>query len=586
MRSGLTKIGLSQGKELFKFLKLILGKKASTWLKAVVLIQVVLSFMDILFIGAIYPVIGNFSGTRDLSSEPFWSIFGASANKLWFEILILASILALKNIFTLALQFHSNRIFSSREATISASLFKASIKEDMDNRSNRESVDAINTFANLTNEIFGFLLASIPNYVGDIFSLIATLGVLIFLQPLFSLIMVSFLGLLSVALIVFFSSWQKRISNEVYVLWRDQGKMKIEGTKVAPFLILSHQVDLVADRIWRLQVTYLRKTGEKKLINVMPRYILEAIVLFSLSAAIFFTAVSEQNLLSVVGLLIAGVFRALPAISSCINNFSNIRAGLVSLAKFSQHHLSLDSPRFDDFEGPEAYNSNIQRMHFFGDLVLERVAFKFKTVNKEIISGLNFTFKDRTSTLIKGRSGVGKTTLLYLLSGLLTPTGGRIFMSDGKRSEAMGPEISGLSFVQQNVSIITGTLAQNICGSSFVEIDDHRMRDAIARSGLQAKVDSSSLGYNLLVGEDGKLLSAGERQRVGIARSLYANPKLLILDEPTANLDVSTEAEIWKTIEELKGKMTIILVSHREVPESTYDAKLIMGAPLEEALTD
>ena len=73
---------------------------------------------------------------------------------------------------------------------------------------------------------------------------------------------------------------------------------------------------------------------------------------------------------------------------------------------------------------------------------------------------------------------------------------------------------------------------------------------------------------------------------MGIARALYANPKLLILDEPTANLDLSTEAEIWKTIEELKGKLTIIVVSHREVPESTYDAKLVMGVPLEEARTD
>jgi ABC-type bacteriocin/lantibiotic exporter with double-glycine peptidase domain len=159
-------------------------------------------------------------------------------------------------------------------------------------------------------------------------------------------------------------------------------------------------------------------------------------------------------------------------------------------------------------------------------------------------------------------------------------------MTDGKSSQVMGPKISGLSFVQQNVSIITGTMAQNICGSSFVEIDEPRMREAIARSGLQGKVDSSALGYDLMVGEDGKLLSAGERQRVGIARSLYANPKLLILDEPTANLDIATEAEIWKTIEELKGKMTIILVSHREVPDSTYDTKLILGAPSEVAATN
>jgi ABC-type bacteriocin/lantibiotic exporter with double-glycine peptidase domain len=531
-------------------------------------------------------VIANVTGNNNLSHAPFWSIFGSNSNKLWFEILILAVILALKNIFTLALQFQSNRIFSAREAIISTSLFKASLKEDMDRRNNRESVDAVNIFANLSNEIFGYLLASIPIYIGDVFTLFATLGVLVYLQPLFSLVTVLILGLLSILLIVFFSSWQKQISNELYVLGRNQGKMKIETTKVAPFLILSHQVDLVADRIWRLQVSYLRKNGEKKLINGMPRFILEAVVLISMSAALFFTAFSEQNILSVIGLLIAGVFRALPAISSCINNFSNIRAGLVSLARFSEQYISLDAPRFEDFDQPSIYESNKRSTDFFGDLILEEMAFKFRTVNKEIISDLNFTFRKNTSTLIKGRSGVGKTTLLYLLSGLLTPTGGRIFMSDGNHSQIMGPEISGLSFVQQNVSIITGTLAQNICGSSFVEIEDHRMRDAIARSGLQAKVDSSTLGYNLLVGEDGKLLSAGERQRVGIARSLYANPKLLILDEPTANLDVSTEAEIWKTIEELKGKMTIILVSHREVPESTYDAKLIMGAPLEEARTD
>jgi len=574
------------GLELIKFLKLVLGKKASIWLQFVIFAQFLLSLMDLLFLGAIYPVITNFSSNSKLSSKLFWSLFGSNSEKLWFEVFVMATLLAVKNMFSLLLQFQSNRIFALREATISMSLFKASLKEDMDSRNNRESVDAINTFASLTSQVFGFLLSSIPNYVGEVFSLIVILGTLVFLQPKFSIIMVLLLIVIIIFLVHFFGSYQKRISNELYLLGREQGKMKIESTKVAPFLILSHQVNAISTRIWRGQVQFQRKSRLANLIGGMPRFILEAAVLMGMSFALFFTAGSATDLLSVIGLLIAGVFRALPAMSSCINNFSNIRAGLVSLARFSEQYLSLNSPRFEDFDVPSNHESNRRSTVFFGDLIVEEVAFKFKTVNKEIISGLNFTFKDRTSTLIKGRSGVGKTTLLYLLSGLLTPTEGRIFMSDGKHSEAMGPEISGLSFVQQNVSIITGTLAQNICGSSFVEIDDNRMRDAIARSGLQAKVDSSALGYDLLVGEDGKLLSAGERQRLGIARSLYANPKLLILDEPTANLDVSTEAEIWKTIEELKGKMTIILVSHREVPESTYDAKLIMGAPLEEALTD
>ena len=586
MKAGWINLDFKNGLELIKFLKLVLGKKASIWLRIVICAQLLLSLMDMLFLGAIYPVITNFSSNSKLSSKLFWSLFGSNSDKLWFEVFILATLLAVKNMFSLLLQFKSNKIFSYRQSTISTSLFKASLKEDMDSRNNRESVDAINTFASLTSQVFGYLLTSIPNYIGEVFSLIAILGTLVFLQPKFSIIMVLILIVISIFLVNFFGSFQKRISNELYLLGREQGKMKIESTKVAPFLILSHQVNAVSARIWRSQVQIQRKSGLAGLIGGMPRFILEAVVLLGMSIALFFTAGTATELLSVIGILIAGVFRALPAISSCINNFSNIRAGLVSLARFSEQYLSLNSPRFEDFDQPSIYESNRRSTDFFGDLIVEDVAFKFMTVNKEIISELNFSFKDRTSTLIKGRSGVGKTTLLYLISGLLKPTGGRIYMSGGNQTVEMGPEVSGLSFVQQNVSIITGTLAQNICGSSFVEIDDLRMRDAIARSGLQGKVDSSELGYHLLVGEDGKLLSAGERQRVGIARALYANPKLLILDEPTANLDLSTEAEIWKTIEELKGKLTIIVVSHREVPESTYDAKLVMGVPLEEARTD
>ena len=586
MKAGWANLEFKNGLELIKFLKLVLGKKASVWLQIVILAQLLLSLMDMLFLGAIYPVITNFSSNSKLSSKLFWSLFGSNSDKLWFEVFVLATLLAVKNMFSLLLQFQSNRIFAYREATISTSLFKASLKEDMDSRNNRESVDAINTFASLTSQVFGYLLSSIPNYIGEVFSLVAILGTLVFLQPKFSIIMVLILIVISIFLVNFFGSYQKRISNELYLLGREQGKMKIESTKVAPFLILSHQVNAVSARIWRSQVQLQRKSGIASLIGGMPRFILEAVVLLGMSIALFFTAGTATELLSVIGILIAGVFRALPAMSSCINNFSNIRAGLVSLARFSEQYLSLNSPRFEEFDQPSIHESNRRSTDFFGDLIVEGVAFKFKKVSTEIISELNFSFKDRTSTLIKGRSGVGKTTLLYLISGLLKPTGGRIYMSDGNQTVEMGPEVSGLSFVQQNVSIITGTLAQNICGSSFVEIDDLRMRDAIARSGLQGKVDSSELGHHLVVGEDGKLLSAGERQRVGIARALYANPKLLILDEPTANLDLSTEAEIWKTIEELKGKLTIIVVSHREVPESTYDAKLVMGVPLEEARTD
>jgi ABC-type bacteriocin/lantibiotic exporter with double-glycine peptidase domain len=79
------------------------------------------------------------------------------------------------------------------------------------------------------------------------------------------------------------------------------------------------------------------------------------------------------------------------------------------------------------------------------------------------------------------------------------------------------------------------------------------------------------MGFNAQIGENGSLLSAGERQRLGIARSLYADPSLLILDEPTANLDAAAEKSIWATLEQIKGQFTILIVSHRPAPETVYD---------------
>ena len=173
MKASWANLEINKGLELIKFLRLILGKKAARWLQLVIFVQIFLSLLDILFLGAIYPVITNFSTNSKLSTKPFWSIFGAISDKLWFEVFILAALLAFKNLMSLVLQFQSNKVFSMRQSTISTSLFKASLKEDMDSRNNRDSVDALNTFGSLTIEVFGYLLTSTPNYVGDVFSLTA-----------------------------------------------------------------------------------------------------------------------------------------------------------------------------------------------------------------------------------------------------------------------------------------------------------------------------------------------------------------------------------------------------------------------------
>jgi ABC-type multidrug transport system fused ATPase/permease subunit len=579
-------LGLKVSKipSFIKFIYQFLGKKCANWLFLVVLLQLLLTSFDFLFLSAIYPVISNFAANVKLSETFFWSIFGDVSNKLWFNVFVLAMIVGIKNGCSQVLAYRSNKIFSRRESTIATSLFKTSLQEDMESRNSRESVDAITTFTLLANQIFESLLAPLPLYAGNVFTVITILVSLLFIQFQFALVMVFMVAIMSYGLTSFFGKLQKKIGTELYEDSRDLAKMKIESNTIAPFLILSHQVEVTSDRIWKKEFEVQHKMGLRLLLAGTPPSIMQFLILIGLGFALLFSEESGGGLINAIGLLVAAVFRVLPAVSGCIENFSKFRFGRVSLEKFLFHYESFNSPIFEEFEENSLHSKGKSEIEFFGDLVLENVGFKFRSAEKETISDLTHVFSRKTTTLVQGRSGAGKTTLLYLLTGLLQPTCGSISMVDGENIVAMGSQISGLSFVQQHVPIITGTLAQNIRGSSFLEIDPRRLHSSISQAGLSAKCDSSALGTDQFIGEDGKLLSAGERQRVGIARALYAQPKLLILDEPTANLDVATEAEIWKTIEQLKGTITIILVSHREVPENTYDSKLVLGITPQELI--
>jgi len=571
---------LVQVKALFVFLNQILGKKLSVWLKLMFISQIILALCDLFFMTAFYPVIRNFTIHQDFSHHFFWSLFGTLSNKIWFELIVLACIVAFKNGASIALQLISNSKFSARAATIETALFEASLEEDMEKRNNRETVDMVMTVGNLTNEVFGFLISALPTFCGDLFTLFVILGTLIYFMPALSFSLVVFLFISGYLLSLIFGNWQRRASLTLYAERRNLDRVKIESTKIAPFLMLSHQVGNTSLEVWKRSVKTRTLFGATNIVGGAPRFALEVIVLLGMGAVLIFIPLEKENQLASIGLLIAGIFRALPVLSSFINNTTNIKKGLVSLEKFEIFYSSLGSPIFGgliDYDRASD-NSAFGKVQFSGDLVLDQVEFKYVGSQVSIFKGLNTVFKEKTTTLVRGPSGAGKTTLLYLISGLLSPSSGEVRVVGKQGAVRMSRQISGLSFVEQNVPVFNATIAQNICGGSFETLDEIRLMQAIQNSGLTSKIDSNSLGIHQLVGEDGNLLSAGERQRLGLARALYAEPRFLILDEPTANLDISMEVDIWEAIRKLRGKITIVLVSHRPVPVEVFDSELVLPA--------
>ena len=180
----------------------------------------------------------------------------------------------------------------------------------------------------------------------------------------------------------------------------------------------------------------------------------------------------------------------------------------------------------------------------------------------EILKHVNFEIKPKTFTAFIGSSGTGKSTIIETIIGLRDNFDGQVTIS-GENVRSFSPEImfNQVAFISQEISLFNTSLRENILCSR--EENTGRLSSIISELGLAPLIKRLDEGLNSIVGERGNLLSGGEKQRVLLARCLYADTSTLILDEPTSALDDENEARIFKILEKLKGIKTIILVTHR-----------------------
>ena len=226
--------------------------------------------------------------------------------------------------------------------------------------------------------------------------------------------------------------------------------------------------------------------------------------------------------------------------------------------------LSLHLDRLSDiiFSQEENLDDSPEAMlNVTGSIELETISFRYSDTDRWILKDYSLTLSPGSMTTLTGLSGGGKTTLLKLILGLYQPTSGRILV-DGQPLADIGIQNwrSQIGVVMQDDKLLSGTIADNI---SFFdpEMDMKKVIEAAKKAQIHDEIAAIPMNYTSMVGDMGSILSGGQKQRVLLARALYHDPKVLFLDEGTANLDTKTE----KTIVEIIAKMPItrVIVAHR-----------------------
>ena len=303
------------------------------------------------------------------------------------------------------------------------------------------------------------------------------------------------------------------------------------------------------------------KQQHQQTISKFVRYCMQS---FTLGAAALLVINGE---LSAGAMIAANILmtRALQPLELIVGSWS----GLIQ-AKISFEALE---KLLEDY--PER-NLSLGRPSPSGQVTLNKLVAKSPSRETAILKGLDLTFKAGDITVIIGPSGAGKSTLARCLVGIWPDKEGFVLL-DGIPIEHWSRDQLGahIGYLPQDIEILEGSIAENI--GRFNEMDSEKVIEAAKRAGIHEMILRLPMGYDTTSGQIGEVLSGGQRQRIGLARAVYGEPTIIVLDEPNANLDEVGDLALVKAIVDLKkqGK-TVFLITHRPNIIGVADNLLVM----------
>ncbi len=419
-----------------------------------------------------------------------------------------------------------------------------------------------------TSELISVLEAKIDPLVNAIFKILQTCSCLIItISIIATLLLINFWSTIffalsfSISYFILYFFYRKDLTS-IGISIASNLKSRVKTSQEAMSIFRQVKLDNLAENFYSDFTSKdfaIRKANEiTAFIGNFPRIVIECIAIILIAIGSYYlisnNIYDEDYTLTLIASLVFGASRLLPQVQVMYYNFSQIT---------HQKKMYLDVSKFlYKISKDESKNIN-STFEFNNEINLNNISFGYDN-DRKIIENVSITIKKNSTVGILGQTGSGKTTLIDLISGLLMPSQGQIFVDGTPVNDILDSWQKKISYIDQDVTLLDAPLIENIAiGHKNETIDKIFLDKVLEKSQSKKFIYDLPDKYNTLVGERGIRLSGGQIQRIGIARALYKNSELLILDEPTSSLDTNTEDLVIDAINELKKEKTIILISHR-----------------------
>lgn len=360
----------------------------------------------------------------------------------------------------------------------------------------------------------------------------------------------------------------------------------LEPLEIQPEIKLAQISDYYTRRYASSFSSLTRNSLKSEFISLIPQQLLEIVAFGGIIIMALYFSLSSDAELSVVGklsLYAFAAYRLMPAIAEIFDSFEKLQFGSAVLNRLVDDFVQgpVDTKENDDSE--KDFNVQLPELFLSGKMLeLNDVTFQFPHQRDKLFESLTISFELNKFHCLYGRTGCGKSSLLNIVAGLYSTAGGKIRLAGTNCRLFENKEWYGqLAYVPGKVNLVEGSVLENIAlGICPGDIDQDRAVELAKLVEIDEHINGLDEGYQTVLGESGLSLSSGQTQKIGIARGLYRNPKLFLLDEATDALDIGSEERIVKRLKKI-DQLTLIFVSHRpsihELADNAINLEMLLG---------
>lgn len=561
----------------------VLPKSDHRKIPLLVALLIMLALIDLLAVSLIGVIAAlSISGIQSTNPNSRITDFLTIVNMRDFDLqtqvailgLLAATLLISRTVASVVITRRTLFFLSNRGAAIASSIFAKLTSQSLPQIRTLSTQEIIYAVTSGTSAIaLGVIGAFLATFADAVITVVIISG-LFFLNPIMALSMLIFFGLTAGIL-------YKLTSGHAHSLGALQASQSVAVNETVTEVLSSYRELMVKNR----REYFSQKLAQNRYefadvlarIQFLPnvsKYIIEVVIVLGVFAICTyeFLAQDANSAIAVLSVFLASATRIAPAIMRIQQGATSIKGAaggaertldiLKALREVEIVSKTSDLPRFDHLD-------------FVPSVSLENISFSYPGSNKPTLSNINLAIKPGDLVAIVGPSGAGKTTLIDVILGVITPDVGSVEVSDLSPLQAISKWPGSVSYVPQDILITNGTVAENVAfGFPIESVPKEKISEALMFAELESFVDSLPLKTESQVGERGTKISGGQRQRLGIARAFLTRPKLLVLDEATSTLDAQTEKAISDSINSLKGSVTVIIIAHRL--STVSDANLVV----------